>query len=282
MKRGFAKIRAGIEEHFVEGRVGAFEAGVYLVIHLQADFRTGIWIGSAPRILATMPRGASLRKVQHALERLTKIGFIRPFHTHGKRGNYRALIDKYEPQSGALRGQRLNAWKSESWKTPVYEPCADVVTDNDADSVADAAPYQDVRSKKKEKPHAAKTAAPPADSKFQPIVEAYFEGMKKTGIEPTRDKSDFGALKTWLKANPNRPLDGILASLRHAFESTDPHPLRPGFRLREFLQHEAKYQRGPLLKAGPKPVQAFRPPTAPSNELSADGERQLEAYGVAR
>jgi hypothetical protein len=173
MKRGFAKIRAGIEEHFIAGKLGAFEVGVYLVIHLQADFRTGIWIGSTPRILATVPRGASRRKVQHALERLSKIGFIRAFRTQGARGNYHVLIDKYEPQSGALKGKRLNAWGSESWKRPFYEACAesvtDTVTDVDTETDTETAPYQDVRSKKQ------KAAAPPARLSPEDSVWSFLE-----------------------------------------------------------------------------------------------------------
>lgn len=143
MNRGFIQIRRGLEEHLVNGNIGAFEAGVYLVIHMQADYRTGVWTGSAPRLLATLPRGATLRKVQHALRRLTAIRFIRSFRTHGVRGNYRVLIDKFEPQSPALKGKRLSAWESESWKKPHYKPCTDADTDTVTDAVTDAAPYQE-------------------------------------------------------------------------------------------------------------------------------------------
>jgi len=87
MSKGFIQIRRGLEEHLLAGRIGLWEAGAYLVIHLQADFRTGIWTGSAPRLLATAPRGASLRDVQRAVARLEKIDFIRVFHQHGQRGN---------------------------------------------------------------------------------------------------------------------------------------------------------------------------------------------------
>jgi hypothetical protein len=140
---------------------------------------------------------------------------------------------------------------------------------------------KELRSKNQEIPYAAKPAAPP-DSRFQPTIDAYFEGMKKAGIQSSCDKSDYGSLNSWLKANPRRPVETILASLRHAFDSTDPHPLRPGFRLREFLQHEAKYQLGPLLKVGPKPGQALRPAAPAENRLSAHGEHELAKYGVAQ
>jgi hypothetical protein len=114
------------------------------MIHLQVDFETGIWIGSAPRLLATAPRGAKLRDVQRALQRLKKIGFIRTFNEHGKRGNHRVLVHKYEPQFGALRGQRLNVVASTSWQAPVYEACAD-------DHAEDAQRAHLIQKKKKKK-----------------------------------------------------------------------------------------------------------------------------------
>jgi hypothetical protein len=172
MSDGFIKIRRGLEEHMLSGSIGFFEAGVYLTILIQADYRTGVWTGSAPRLAATAPRGASLRDVQRALERLAEIAFIKVFHTHGQRGNYRVLIHKYESQSPALMGKRLNAIKSTDWRNPIYEPCAVPVAetgaeddaDTDAVPVAEAAPYQEEEEEQereeKKKPKAApKTGA---------------------------------------------------------------------------------------------------------------------------
>ena len=65
--KGFIKIRRGLEEHLVSGQLGFLEAGVYLAIHLQANYETGVWVGSAPRLLATAPRGTNLREVQRAI-----------------------------------------------------------------------------------------------------------------------------------------------------------------------------------------------------------------------
>jgi hypothetical protein len=150
---GFVAIRRGIEEHLLSGNLGFFEMGVYLVIHLQASFRTGVWTGSAPRLAATAPRGANVRDVQRALQRLEEIGFIRSFHQQGARGNYRVLIDKYEPTTGALKGKRLNAAKSGTWQRPHYEPRAVTASVNggedEADTGSEAAPYQEERGEGK-------------------------------------------------------------------------------------------------------------------------------------
>ena len=155
---GFVKIRRGIVEHLLSGAIGFLEAGVYLTIHLQADYRTGVWTGSAPRLAATAPRGATLRDIQRALNRLAEIGFIRVFHTRGARGNYRVLIHKFEVETPALKGKRLNAFKSENWREPVYESCAEDGTEvpqttrcGDAESEAEDAPYKEVRIKNEKK-----------------------------------------------------------------------------------------------------------------------------------
>jgi hypothetical protein len=156
VSRGFIQIRSGLSEHLLNGALGVFALGVYLIILLQVDFETGVWTGSAARLLASAPRGASLRDMQRALELLEKIGFIRIFHRHGQRGNYRALVNKYEPKTGALIGKRLNALKSDDWRRPVYEACAVPVAENgtetsadvDAVPVAEAAPYLEVELEK--------------------------------------------------------------------------------------------------------------------------------------
>ena len=134
----FAIIRSGILEHLTHGKLGFEELGIYTTIHLQANFSTGIWWGSAPKLLAAAPRGTSLRKVQRGLENLGEIQFIRSFQKHGARGNYPVLIDKYDVKVGALKGKRLNARYSSSWERPLYECCAE--------SDAENAPIQEVIS----------------------------------------------------------------------------------------------------------------------------------------
>jgi hypothetical protein len=143
MKERYVPIRPGIMEHLLRGDISTLEFGVYVIVHLQADFSTGIWRGSAPRILNSAPRGADLRKIQRAIEHLTSLGLLKPFTVQGKRGNYPILINKFTVRSGALTGMRLNACKSDSWQRPVYEACAE----DDAQSDAQDAPIQEVRSK---------------------------------------------------------------------------------------------------------------------------------------
>jgi hypothetical protein len=205
MKERYIPIRPGILEHLLRGDISAFEFGVYVIVHLQADYRTGIWRGSAPRIIAAAPRGAELRKTQRALEHLTELSLLKPFTSQGKRGNYPVLINKFTVRSGALTGMRLNACKSNSWEHPVYESCAD----GDAEGVAEDAPIQEVRSKEGRKPQHPASAPTAADSlEFdtkQSAFDLFWEKWPRKA-----DRAD--ARRAWLKI-PIAEYPAIMAGL---------------------------------------------------------------------
>lgn len=190
-KERYVPIRPGIMEHLLRGDISALEFGVYVIVHLQADFSTGIWQGSAPRILNSAPRGADLRKVQRAIEHLTALGLLRPFTVQGKRGNYPVLINKFTVRSGALTGMRLNACKSDSWQRPVYEPCAE----DDAQGDGQDAPSQEVRSKEERKQQHPASAAP-ADSLDAETRGAAFDLFWESW--PRKQKKS-AALRAWMK-----------------------------------------------------------------------------------
>lgn len=132
--KAYIQIRCGIEEHLAAGDISLFEFGVYSMVHIQADYETGKWRGSAGKILACAPRGAKLRQIQRALRSLDERGYLKIFRVPGKRGNYVTLIDKYEPQFGALRGKRLDARNTVTYDDVKYVACADDDTDDGASS----------------------------------------------------------------------------------------------------------------------------------------------------
>lgn len=240
----FAIIRGGILDHLVRGRVGLFELGLYTVVHLQADFSTGIWWGSAPRLVGSAPRGTSLRDVQRGLETLKDCSFLRPFHIEGKRGNYPVLIHKYDVRIGAQKGKRLNAWKSLSWEKRTYEVCAEDV----AESVAEDAPYQySVDSnQEKEKPAAQKSV--PLHGRHHDCYEAAFEGFRKLhGAQPTWNGRDQKNLKTLLCSNPN--ITPSEFSKRWAFylASTQKFIVEQGHSLAFFCSRFDSFLEGPIL-----------------------------------
>jgi hypothetical protein len=126
VSNGFIQIRRGLLEHAERGTVGFLDLGIYLQIHLQVNYETGIWMGSAAKLSATAPRDADGRAIRRSLENLEHAGFIKRFMVRGKRGNYPVVVNKYEPQCGAMKGKRLNAEKTMDWRQPVYESCHEV------------------------------------------------------------------------------------------------------------------------------------------------------------
>lgn len=254
VKERYIPIRPGILEHLLRGDISAFEFGIYVIVHLQADYSTGIWRGSAPRILNSAPRGAKLREVQRALEHLTDLGLLKHFHKHGERGNFPFLINKFTVRSGALTGMRLNACKSESCKSPIYEPCADVDADDDAHDDAENAPIQEVRSKREEgrKKPAAKTA-PAADPRFGPFLD-----FAKTSFEakhkhpPTWDcfGKDGAALAAFLRRAPHVTLELWQVHILNFFDSTEAFTVKQGGSLAYFVRRFDTFEKGPILEGG--------------------------------
>ncbi len=127
---GFIKIRRGLLKHLELGRLTAHDLGLYLAILLQANYRTGLWVGSAAKLFAIFPKENTLRRTQRSLERIEQIGFIKRFRVPGRKHNYPVLINKFECTKGVLTGYRLNAEVSTDYRHPVYDHVT-VGTDSD-------------------------------------------------------------------------------------------------------------------------------------------------------
>ena len=274
---GYLQLRRAIFEHVRDGRLPHMEALAYIYMATQADTRTGVWIGSAGSLAGELC--CNERSARWLLEGLSRKGYIRRFPVPGRHFCYPILVNKYLVTDGEHAGERLNAVASESWSALVFEKngasCEHTV-EHPVEHVVGHIATQNRIKNREEKQHPKKRDA---DPRFKPIVDSFFEGTRKLGIEPGCNSSDFGQLSSWLDANPSRPLENILTSLGNAFASSDPHPLRPGFRLREFLSHESKYQRGPLLKAALRSIAPPRPMPIPS-QPTEDGKRRVAEYGI--
>lgn len=238
----FIPIYPGILNYLLRGDISHSEFGVYVIMHAQADFSTGIWQGSAPRIAASAPRGSDLRTIQREMQRLVKVRLVKHFHPHGARGNFGWLINKYICRSGALRGKQLNATLSTSLSHLVYESCAE----SDAESVAVSAPSQEVRAKNEKKPEAAK---PAPDPRFGPFKEAVVGAFQvKHGHPPTWDMfgRDGKALADFLRRASHVTADLWQSNIVNYFESTEHFHAKHGGSLRHFLQFFDDFQSGPI------------------------------------
>ncbi len=252
MKENYVPIRPGLLDHLLRGDISVCELGCYTIIHLQADYKTGIWRGSAARLTNTAPRGADLRRTQRALEHLASLGLLKPFHRQGLRGNYPVLINKYTVRSGALKGQRLNAYKTTDWRRPVYEPCAEDDAVSTAVSDAVDAPIQEVRSKKEERRRkAAAKPAPPADDRYGPFLELAKSSFEaKYGQPPTWDcfGKDGSALAGFLRRAPHITLELWTAHLNAYFDSTEAFTVKQGGSLSYFVSKFDAFTSGPILE----------------------------------
>jgi hypothetical protein len=263
VKSSYAIIRSGILEHLRKGNLGYPELGIYTTIHLQADFRTGIWVGSAARLRATAPRGVSLRDVQRWMKTLTRIGFLRPFHRHGVKGNYVVLVDKYDVRIGALKGKRLNALKSESSEHPCYEFCADAVAVDDAVSDAVDAPSSVFNSQESEKPPLSTNPL---------LEETVWDFLKITPCGPTSFRA---LLESGWAARNGGPYSAVIGNAVDAWQSAEGQKLPHSAPLFSALG-ELRRREGHRSAAG----QPNHVANAARNVLSPEGARRLKEYGV--
>jgi hypothetical protein len=201
-------------------------------------------------MLNSAPRGAKLREIQRALEHLTELGLLKPFHKHGQRGNFPFLINKFTVRYGALKGMRLNADKSETWRHPKYEPCADVDADDDAHVRAQDAPIQEVRSKREEvrKKPAPKPVAP-ADPRFKSFLDFAFEAFAQNhGQKPTWGGRDFKALSAMLASNRSLDSEELERRWRNYMASTEDFTRKQGGSLAYFCANADRFLNGPLIE----------------------------------
>jgi hypothetical protein len=118
----FIPIPANIYDDFQEGKLSLSAYIAYTVLLRQVDFETGIWSGCADKLAIATAEQLEQRTMQRALGELRVKGYIKIFpKKRGMKGNYPVLIHNYPIRFGRLDGYRLNALKTTSPKTPVYE-----------------------------------------------------------------------------------------------------------------------------------------------------------------
>jgi hypothetical protein len=119
--KNFTPIRNGIVAHIEAGRLCPFDLGVYLLLHLRADWATGICHTCAGTLAYAFGDASLKPKIQKALRRLRDKEFLNYRNGDGSRGAYPILINKYQVTVGELFGKRLNAWTHGDLCRPHYE-----------------------------------------------------------------------------------------------------------------------------------------------------------------
>lgn len=109
--KGHIKIRRGINEHIEKGYINAIELGVYLYLHLNADYIIGSIRSFSAKSVAENLR-TSYNLITKALRNLEKNGYIRRFLRKGQRTYYPLVLNKFELPNGAvLRADKYNSFQ---------------------------------------------------------------------------------------------------------------------------------------------------------------------------
>jgi hypothetical protein len=176
---GFTKIRNGIDEHLRSETISLYEAAVLMQMTRQADYETGLWIGSANRLFTDAPRYNSVRKARAALRHLKCIGWIKGWKKYDGKATTHYVINKFEATSGRHKGEWLNAEKTVNWRKPVFEsewkstavrPKSDTT---ETTTIEKGAPLEDTdlnQDQDKEKLMNERENAPPVSSSFNSLV----------------------------------------------------------------------------------------------------------------
>lgn len=241
---GYLATRRGLLEHLRDGRLTLQQKGCFQTICELADWRTGVWWGSARALAAVCGVGdVSERQARHLLEALEAGGYIRRFVTPGTRGNYPIVVHKFEVRLGELIF-RVNAEKSEDWRKPFLEPCQ--VQGEVQGEVS--APSEEVRSNTNQKKGKPPAAAQPADPRHYPFVEFTTEAFKtKYGQPPTWSGKGYRNLGELLKRNPNVTVEELHRRWGNFMASTDDFTEKQRGSLAYFCASFDKFIKGPLL-----------------------------------
>ncbi len=116
-----------IVNYVSEGELSPANLGVYMLLQLQADPRTGIWMGSAEKLQACFPT-LDQEVVERNFTRLEEARLIQCYRQLGPQPGgktlYSILIDNYVVTEGDFLGKKLAAWKSVGADSLVYEEVA--------------------------------------------------------------------------------------------------------------------------------------------------------------
>ena len=127
---GHVLLRRSILDDIERGYFTALMFSVYMVIVLQADPDSGVWIGSAEKISVSLPSDRhDSRSFRQALNLLEERGYLRRYRVKGRKGFYPILVSDYFCADTAPTGKLLNISKSIDCNNPCYDPCREVVVD---------------------------------------------------------------------------------------------------------------------------------------------------------
>jgi hypothetical protein len=152
--QGYVPLRRAIMEHLYEGKMTFTEFGLFTMLLIWADHRTGIALTNGVGLVGLSGKQLDTRYTQRCLANLEKKGYIkRPFLKEGQRGDQKIFIDKYLVTEGTRRGRQLSFADTTNWENPAYVFGAEEYVDKYADKYVDryaSNKNEEVRMKKEE------------------------------------------------------------------------------------------------------------------------------------
>ena len=205
----FIALNRELDQHIQMGRLDAAEVGVLTLIHLQCDYRTLTWPGSAAKVASLLR--VTEKQARRILESLESKGFINRQTTPGRRGNYPVQLT-------ALAGRDMGKLESTTTTTNEKEiPYNDRSNGRASVDLVASSGHQVGQSStsiitntrtKKDKPLV------PPDPRHTQFKEYYFmayrehRGMPEDGTVAW-GPADAGQLNNLLKANPTVPIEAL-------------------------------------------------------------------------
>lgn len=118
MRVPHVKIRKGlIEDHLADGWMDEQMFTAYAIMLHTCDWATGIWLGSADRLVAATGYQWSQRTAERVLERLCAGRYITSGHVRGHKGNYPVFINNFVPTCGPDKDKKLRPTQTINWKS---------------------------------------------------------------------------------------------------------------------------------------------------------------------
>jgi hypothetical protein len=225
---GHLQIRNGMLDHLAEGKMTPDMFTAYYLMLARCNFATGIWHGSAERLVAETGGVWSKPTAVRILKRLIDGGYITSEHQRGKRGNYDLLIANYVPTIGADKGKRLRPRAaseitgdsaSEEVDSKVKSPMivlseSEVTSDSTSAKVKSKVKspvsrvqegVQEIETKKEQQPVSKKeskgvpdgTPSVVTNAKLNPVTDREQDYLKALGIPVVQEQ--VLALRTFLK-----------------------------------------------------------------------------------
>lgn len=125
--RGYVPLRRGLWEHLLDGRMSGEDLGVYVSLHMMADFRCGV-IGRVCGVYLAKLLKKDVKWMQRSLRRLECKGYIRRFRPLGRvMDGYPVIINRYH-----VRGIiEIDAGLSKSAEVLAWRPLRDMVIERE-------------------------------------------------------------------------------------------------------------------------------------------------------